>query len=592
MIEQLENRQLMTSMITAGNALWYEYDAPAATGTNPQAVMDVIDCPMTAGIAVDVRALNSVLGSGSLNTANFQWNFGDSGSQYNQLAGFNASHVYTAAGTYTVSLTVTNNLNQTSTVSTNLTISPDNRRAIYVNALSGNDIFGGQTPSVAVQSAARAQQLAGNNTEIFFDRGMTYNLSSAFKLNYTNILVGAYGTGAQPIINYTDPVEGSVIFTTNSNSADGVTIQDLTLTALNAAGNGLTNLNPPMGVNAGGFDTTVQRCTFANVEYAINGNSAPTGCNVINNTTATATSVQGYFVWDQGFDTTVIGNTALGSVHEHIMRTSSASEILAYDNNFTNSDGKGCIEIHEGSLAWIDSNTVTGGDIRVGPLGLWNEPITSSTNDCVIQNNLVNSTCINVYPGSHSISIRNNIIRLNSGRMIDVRGQDGLGRQSSDIEILNNTGISTGSYGNFLAVENHTDGILLENNLLVEPNLIVGGNSSAPVYVYEANLSSFTYINGNVWQLPAVYQSFAKGGSIYVGTTSVSSGYLTIAQWNAESVVGTDYYYSVAINASTGAPSVGSPLATADAAIPGVFGDIDGDQRPVNGVWTPGAVQV
>jgi len=48
MIEQLENRQLMTSMITAGNALWYEYDAPAATGTNPQAVMDVIDCPMTA----------------------------------------------------------------------------------------------------------------------------------------------------------------------------------------------------------------------------------------------------------------------------------------------------------------------------------------------------------------------------------------------------------------------------------------------------------------------------------------------------------------------------------------------------------------
>jgi hypothetical protein len=335
----------------------------------------------------------------------------------------------------------------------------------------------------------------------------------------------------------------------------------------------------------------VLRCTFDYVEYDVNGNSAPIGLNVIDNTSPISGGLEGYFVWDQGTDTTIIGNTVNGSVHEHVMRTSSASEILAYGNNFSNFDGKGCIEIHEGSYAWIDSNTVDSGDIRVGPLGLWNEPITSSTDDCVVQNNKVINTAINVYAGAHDISIRNNIIWRNGSAAINVEGQDGLGRQSADIRILNNTGINTGTQGQFLMVQNHTDGILLENNLFDAPNLAVGANSTAPVFVDEANLSSFTYINGNVWQIPGTFYAFADGGINYVGEVYTSTGYLTQAEWNAQSEVGTDFFYSVTVDPTTGAPAVGSAIAAIDAALPGVYGDINGASRPTTGGWTAGAVQ-
>jgi len=65
-----------------------------------------------------------------------------------------------------------------------------------------------------VQSAVRADALVNNNTEVFFARGQTFNLGSAFKLDYHNVLVGAYGSGAQPVINYTSLAVGAVIFTT------------------------------------------------------------------------------------------------------------------------------------------------------------------------------------------------------------------------------------------------------------------------------------------------------------------------------------------------------------------------------------------
>jgi hypothetical protein len=342
-----------------------------------------------------------------------------------------------------------------------------------------------------------------------------------------------------------------------------------------------------MGVMAGGQDTSVLRCTFKYVEYDINASGAPVGLTVFDNSSPINGGLQGYFLWDEGVDTTLVGNTVNGSVHEHIVRTSGASEILAAQNNFSNFDGKGCIEIHEGSFAWIDSNTVNSGDIRVGPLGLWGESVSLGTDNCVIQNNHVVNSAINVYPGAHTISIRDNIIWRNTAQMIDVQGQDGLGRQSSDIRIFNNTGISTGSTGNFVKIESHTNGILLENNLLVQPNLAVGGYNAAPVFVAEGDLSSFTYISGNVWQQPGTFYSTANGGVNYVGGT-----YLTAAAWNSKNNVGTDFFYNVTINSSTGAPAVGSPVASAASAVAGVFTDINGNARSATGSWTAGAVQI
>jgi PKD domain/RTX calcium-binding nonapeptide repeat (4 copies) len=573
--------------LTTGSTSWITYSAPPATGTAPRAIMQILAPAPTVNIAIDTRALNSTLGYGSPIDANFQWNFGDPNGQYNTLPGFNATHIYTTPGTYTITLTVTNGIYQASTVSAKITIGADTRRLIYVNSATGSDNNNGSTPGSAVQSAAKADSMVGNNTEVLFDRGETFNLAAAFKLNFTNVLVGAYGSGALPIINYTVPATGSVIFTTNSHVAAGVTIEDLTLTTLD--GKDPTIANQPMGVMAGGFDTSVIGCTFDYVEYDVDASAAPVGLTVEGNQSPIDGGLEGYFVWDQGTDTSVIGNYVNSSVHEHVMRTSSATEILAYENNFSNFDGKGGIEIHVGAYAWIDSNTMYSGDIRVGPLGLWGEPVTDTTSFCVIQNNHVNNTDIQVYPGAHDISIRNNIITRPSSELIDVIGQDSYGRQSADIRILDNTGFLTGTTGNFVKIESHTLDVLLENNLLIQPTLTVGGFTTAPVYVVDSNLSDFDYINGNVWQEPGTFDGYANGGINYFGLTSTTAGYQTPAEWNAWSEVGTDYFSSTAIT-SNDAPDAGSLASSAATAIPGVFADIYGTARAQSGKWAAGAV--
>jgi hypothetical protein len=221
-----------TTVGSVGSTQWASSFAAIASGTAPRAVMQIMAPAPYVGIAVIARALNSTLGTGTPIDANYSWNFGDPTSQFNTLPGYNASHVYTNAGTYTITLTVTNNLHQTSSVSNTVTIHADNRRAIYVNAATGNDNNNGSINS-PIKTATRALAMVADNTEIFFARGQEFNLGQAFKLNHKNVLVGAYGTGAKPIINYTAPATGAVIFTTNSNSAVGVTIQDLTMTTLN-----------------------------------------------------------------------------------------------------------------------------------------------------------------------------------------------------------------------------------------------------------------------------------------------------------------------------------------------------------------------
>ena len=297
-------------------------------GKGPSPVIQIVSSVSTAGIAVVVNGLSSTLGDGSVIDANYQWNFGDSGGEYNSLAGFNASHIYTTAGTYKISLTITNDLNQTSTASTNVVISGDSRTAIYVDSVHGSDSNSGLTASAPLKTAAAADAKVTNNTEVFFARGETFDLSQAFKLDAKDILVGAYGSGAQPIISYTAPTVGAVIFTTNSSAANGVTIQDLTFTTL--GGTDPTVANQPMGVMAGGYDTAVLRCTFDYVEYDVNASGAPVGLTVFDNTSPISGGLEGYFVWDQGTDTSVIGNTVNGSVHEHVMRTSGASDLWSH----------------------------------------------------------------------------------------------------------------------------------------------------------------------------------------------------------------------------------------------------------------------
>jgi PKD repeat protein len=570
---------------------WTTTTAAASSDSSaPRAVLEMLAPVPVVGIGINVRATSSSVGTGSPITANYQWDFGDPGSQYNQLPGFNASHVYDNPGTYTIKLTVTNEAGKTSTVSQQLTIGADNRRVIYVDSSIGNDSNDGSSPSSAIRSLAKAASLVRDNTEVLFHRGLTFASTAAFLTPYTNVLIGAYGSGAKPLINQTSRINGSVLFSVQEFSV-GITIQDLTLDMAIQANDPYNQQGLPDGVRPRGTDVTIDNLTFLHVQYAVNANSGVVGLTVKNSDSPNLQGIQGYFLWSQGRDTVVLNNTVANSIHEHNLRTSGADEALIADNNFTNNDGKGCIEIHDAAYAWIDGNSVTGGDIRVGPLGLWNEPLTSATDYAVIQGNHIENSLVNVFPGSHHIAIRDNIIHRDAPRLVDVRGSNPTGRQSSDILIVNNTGIDYATNGSFVYVENHTPGIVMDNNLFIAPHLVVNGGGTAGVYVNESDLSSFSEIRGNVWAVPASISLWAQSGINYVGSSYVQAGYRTAAEWNALAGVSTDFFSNTPINGSY-APSGSSLAANADTAVAGVFTDYYGNARPTSGKWTAGAVQV
>jgi PKD repeat protein len=489
------------------------------------------------------------LNAGTPITSNYQWNFGDSNTPYNEMTGFNAAHVYDTPGTYAISLTVTNSDGGVSTTTQRVTIAAAQRTQIYVDPSSGSDSNNG-SQNAPLQSLAAAFAKLGNNEEILLRAGQTFYTNESMHVNGTNILIGRYGTGANPTIMREKGNGLSTIMATGS--VNGLTIQDITVDSpYPAATVAAANKIGVCGFFLGGQNVCVRDCTFDNVDDAINENGNPVGVLIQGNSAPLAIGLRGYMVWGQGSEQVIVGNYAANTTKEHIVRLVGLDMVNVQQNNFTNTDGKGCIEMHEGEYGWIVDNTVDGGDIRVGPLGLWGESASSQTDYVKIEDNQLTDTFIYVQSGTHHAMIDNNvIIRPGGAQAIAISGVDSQGRTSMDITIENNTAIDTGSTGNFLDVGGYVSGIVLKDNLWVAPKLVVGSYGAAPVYVDDSNLGCFTQISGNVWPSPITMGTYANGGINFVGTSMSSSGYLTAAQWNSQSNVGTDEFENVTLNGS------------------------------------------
>ncbi len=350
----------------------------------------------------------------------------------------------------------------------------------------------------------------------------------------------------------------------------------------------------------------------------MNSNSQPNGLLVQDNISPTLTSLRGYFVWVQGSDIVIDGNTALNSTREHIIRLGVSNTIeLAY-NNFANEDrtnvdpqdiAKAVFNIQKGSYAYIVGNTVKDGGIGLGPLGGGdgvNDPNATFTY-AVVEGNHVIGTAISPTPGISHVMIRNNILERSSNESIWVRpfdftlnasgGYAYANRTISDINILNNTFIGSGPtyravFVDATHVQNQIAGqIVMDNNLYYNTQEVTGSDESALVYVADSNLNAFSQISHNVWYNPTTL-SYADGGYFYVYSYwSNSAGYLTPAEWAANAQVSGEQYDNSPLQ-SNDAPSVGSKAATGGEDLGGVFTDYYGKWRPTNSPWSAGAVQI
>ena len=459
----------------------------------------MLDGTRQTGLVVNANGLNSVLNSGTVLTSKFQWNFGDPNGTDNTLQGFTAAHVYDTPGTYTITLTVTNQAGGVASATQQVTISASTRQMIYVDPTHGNDSNDGSESS-PIQSLNQAMNMIGNNTELLLKAGQTYTVPSTLHISQTNLVIGRYGSGANPVLSR---VSGGGVSTINIFSgANGVTIQNITFDSPYGVGaNDVANKTGVSGIYIGGTNVAVRDCTFLNIDDAINENGNPTGVLVEDNTAPLTTGIRGYFDWVQGQEQTIVGNVVANSTREHIVRMVDWTNVSIENNNFTNLNrqnvdsndySKGCIEMHVGSYGYVVNNDVTDGDIRTGPLGLWGEPATDTTSWCLIEDNNLTDTFVLEEAGSQHTMISNNVFNeTTGGTAITIAGENTLNMESSDITITNNTAVSTGTSGDFLNVTGPATTITLTNNLWIAPNISLGHNGAAAVSDANSDLSDY-----------------------------------------------------------------------------------------------------
>ena len=559
----------------------------------PSAVITAVsDKTIHSGQSFSAHAMSSALNGGTPLTARYVWDFGDVGSKYNVLQGFNASHFYSRPGTYTVKLMLTNEAGKTDIATTSINVVSEGRKKIYVST-SGSDTNDGLSELRPLRTFAKAVGKLASNEEILFKGGETFDVKISMNIWSDNVVIGSYGTG-KAILKYSGPRDYSNMIYLGGQGGSEATVENLIFDSIYT---GSDKRGLPQAIGTGGRGDTIINCEFRNLGYAINAEAAPDGLLVQQNTAPIKTGLRGYFAWASGKDIAFLGNY-VSNVDGHVIRMADMERVLVNDNDFTNPDEtsgiRGTLTIHKGSYAYVSNNHFTDGKLTVGPLGNADglSDKAGRWNWAVFEGNVVKSQVI-VEHGAQHIMYRNNIVKNDNDWGFEVEAYSSeYGRGVVDVTFVNNTVVNNGSIGNFLHVDGAADGINLINNLYLAPNLTTGTSGSAPVFVYDNDLSSFDKITGNVWPLPTI-DKYAEGGINYVWPIwSNSAGYKTPAEWEAYGQVDKDYYADVGFNSATFAPLAGSVAANAGIVWKGVFADMNGKIRSNSGGWTAGAVEV
>ncbi|HET6247963.1 MAG TPA: PKD domain-containing protein [Tepidisphaeraceae bacterium] len=571
--------------------------------TAPTPVIVVLGGSGNEPHSVFVHALDSTLGAGTPLTARYQWDFGDKpGTQYNDLVGWDAAHTYNTPGTYTITLTLTNQLGKTRILKTSVVIGANSYRDVYVDSVSGNDRNNGATTGTPVKTVARALALMGNNTQMLFKAGETFNVYSSINLPYQNVRVASYGSGAAPVLMRQLGVGTSILGMLPSSA--NVMIEGLTFNSPWSSTSLTAPKMPADGIFPAGTDITIRNCTFLNLDDAINGSRNPQGTLVENCTAPLLTGLRGCFIWGQGTDQVYLGNYVANSTQEHNIRTVwTVRQLIAY-NNLTNLDrptavkgittSKGTIDVHRGAYAYVSDNWVYDGELRVGPR---DGPATvpgDITQFAVIEGNHTFDHSVEIYPGTYHVMFRNNIFTEPNMACVAITPRNAPGSNIQDITFANNTGITSTVGGQFF---NITAGgaagqLTLENNLWLAPNVVPGQHGVGGVYILDSGPQILKASDDNVWTMPKSFNSYAAGGINYVYPTwAPPHGYYTPAAWDALKFVSNDRFSQTAVT-SNYTPVAGSVAATAGIPVPGVLVDINGKVRPIaSGHISAGALQ-
>lgn len=524
---------------------------------------------LQAGQTLSVDA-QTILPADDPLTTRLQWDFGDPGGDYNVLPGYNAAHVYNAAGTYQVTLTATlaDAPSSPLTAMLSVQVSADTRQQVCVSPDGSGPLADGSSPANALAFATLLQEGLSNNTDYLFEDGQTYDCNQwIWVVGLSNVTLSTFSPGpgqtAAPVFNgYGEG--GSYLF-----QAAGAAFGNLTIDGIH-----FDNIAPPVSPTAppplapapyvvmrtsdsfpGDYGLTIENCTFDNVDTVATLSQSATGVLVQGNK---CDLVPNYFVWDSATDVALLGNTALGSTMQNLVRGDEGydqgfNRWLVYGNDLYNQEphSKDDLDFRMGQYAYAADNAfhtdpASGVNSGLGfslGLDIKGNPETLGCTYGVVEGNVFDvGTKVEIHGGAHNISVRDNAILI--GQTPNMLGAIEIGRFASEtspdtnIQVLNNTlYCASGPDAALVQVDGPVNPtadsadvesvpeITMENNLTVAPGL-ASGSGQQDVLVMAADTSSFLAVANNLWQRG--YYDGSGNSNEFV----VNGAGLTLAQWD------------------------------------------------------------
>lgn len=148
----------------------------------------------------------------------FDWDFGpgtesDVSSNGRYFEGYLATHVFETPGEYTVTLTVKQHGSVIASFQKRVLVQPFSGRTICISQANNFSACPSQSSADHFNDAMAAWAEFADNTFLLFHRGEVWNLASGLEKDrlYGPVLIGAYGSGERPIINFTADGAGLVI---------------------------------------------------------------------------------------------------------------------------------------------------------------------------------------------------------------------------------------------------------------------------------------------------------------------------------------------------------------------------------------------
>lgn len=501
----------------------------------------------------------------------FTWGFGDvgsgtwaySGKSKNVAYGGVASHVFETAGTYTVALVVKDTDGTENTTTTQVVVYDADTQfpgaSTYCFSTSGNfaSAPAGST-QVTTSSWATVSGYIAAGRRILLRRGETWSCSSPLYINNTGPgIIGAFGSGAKPVINMTANSVAIQLSSSNPNCGDW-RIMDLSIQCndyatsqginFNGTANNITALRVDIENCYTGFEgglsilnwwnangspghtlhdgTCVQECTVNDV---IGGNQAG-GCACF--LVGSRFSFQGNQCDD-------------ASQAQHILRTPFLQKGVISNNSLSHcASGRHLVKLHSSydtvglGLGQFTEKIVVSDNLFTSVEEAWatcfgpeNPNQDERVRDIIHERNHHIYGAASLYAvvvWAAEVTIRNNIMDLsgsNSAGMVFV-GRRGVEPASSYVRAYNNSGWGDGAGMHLILwIESTVSYVTLRNNLLYAPNA-----SSRYVYFESGGTSTgFVQSNNQINTNPAFEVQppvDAEDYDLQPGSPAIDAGYL------------------------------------------------------------------